>query len=83
MRRNPSDRVLCNLNLKGLKMKKDEIQVGMQVCVNDVTDAMIYEIDCIDGFEVHLIYETKMGAVSAGWIDVSMLRKTKQIAQHN
>lgn len=64
-------------------MKKDEIQVGMQVCVNDVPDAMIYEIDCIDGFQVHLIYETKMGAVSAGWIDVSMLRKTKQIAEHN
>ncbi len=61
-------------------MKKDEIQVGMLVCVNDTPDAMIYEIECIDGFEVHLIYETRMGAVSAGWIDISMLRKTKQPA---
>ena len=64
-------------------MKKTEIYLGMQVCVNDAPDATIYEIDCIDGFQVHLIYETKMGAVSAGWVDVSMLRKTKQIAQHN
>lgn len=79
MRRNPSDRVLCNLNLKGLKMKKDEIQVGMQVCVNDVPDAMIYEIDCIDGFEAHVVYVTRMGAVSAGWIDISLLREAKQI----
>lgn len=61
-------------------MKKNEIQVGMQVCVNDVPDAMIYEIDCIDGFQVHLVYETRMGSVSAGWIDISMLRKPKQIA---
>jgi hypothetical protein len=61
-------------------MKKDEIQVGMLVCVNDTPDAMIYEVECIDGFEAHLVYETRMGSVSAGWIDISMLRKPKQIA---
>ena len=61
-------------------MKKNEAQIGMQVVANDLPDATVYEIDCIEGFEAHLIYVTRIGAVSAGWIDISMLRKTKEIA---
>lgn len=64
-------------------MKKDEAKVGMKVVVNDTPDATVYEIDSIDGFEAHLIYQTRMGAVGAGWLDISILRKAKQTAEHN
>jgi hypothetical protein len=64
-------------------MKKSEIQVGMNVVVNDTPDATVYEIDYIEGFEAHLIYNTRMGAVSAGWIDVSRIHKEVKQAEHN
>ena len=61
-------------------MKKNDAQLGMQVVANDLPDATVYEIDCIEGFEAHVVYVTRMGAVSAGWIDISLLREAKQIA---
>jgi len=61
-------------------MKKIDAQLGMQVVANDSPDATVYEIDCIEGFEAHVIYVTRMGSVSAGWIDISLLREAKQIA---
>jgi hypothetical protein len=73
----------CSTNQKGLKMKKDEAKVGMKVVVNDTPDATVYEIDSIDGFEASLIYQTRMGAVGAGWIDISILRQVKETAEHN
>lgn len=64
-------------------MKKDEAKIGMKVIVNDTPDAMIYEIADIDGFEAHLVYQTRMGIVGAGWVDISILRKTKETTEHN
>ena len=61
-------------------MKRIDAQLGMQVVANDLPDATVYEIDCIEGFEAHVVYVTRMGAVSAGWIDISLLREAKQIA---
>ena len=64
-------------------MKKSQIQVGMNVVVTDAPDATVYEIDCVEGFEAHLIYNTRMGAVSAGWVDVSRIYKEVKQTEHN
>ena len=56
-------------------MRKSQIKVGMNVVVTDLPDANVYEIDCVDGFEAHLIQRTRNGAVSAGWIDITMIHK--------
>ena len=64
-------------------MKKSQIQIGMNVVVNDLPDAIVYQVDCVEGFEAHLIYNTRMGAVSAGWIDVSRIYKEVKQTEHN
>ena len=64
-------------------MKKSQIQVGMKVVVTDAPDATVYQVDCVEGFEAHLIYNTRMGAVSAGWVDVSSIYKEVKQTEHN
>jgi len=64
-------------------MKKSQIQVGMNVVVNDAPDATVYQVDCLEGFEAHLIYNTRIGADSAGWVDVSRIYKEIKQTEHN
>lgn len=62
----------------GKSVSLGSLEHGMFVVVSEVEDTQLYQIEQIEGMQVHLIYMAGEQKCSGGWIDYSILRYPTQ-----